>query len=169
MGANTYVLRELPRLKVVETAVEDLNCHFGPPDLPQKKLWCCSSQNRELRRSTTSETAGGLGLSYGTCQRTVHAADLPEVCAVVGRRRAEAEEIFGCWKHGCCPHPLPYFIWPPMISSCLREWIRSSCKGVVSRIVLKNSGTISIRRACDSKMLVSAVPPAVAKFWVCCL
>ena len=28
-------------------------------------------------------------------QRTVHAADLPEVCALVARRGAEAEEILG--------------------------------------------------------------------------
>jgi hypothetical protein len=50
----------------------------------------------EDQRSTISETAGRLGLSYGTCNRILvkalgHPADLREVCASVAQRRVEAK------------------------------------------------------------------------------
>jgi hypothetical protein len=87
-GANTYVLKGLPQLKLEETVVEDLNCHFGPPDLTHTKLWCCSSQNRELRRFRPLV----WNMSANCKGRHEHAADLPEVRALVGCQRAEAEE-----------------------------------------------------------------------------
>jgi hypothetical protein len=79
-------------LKLVESAVEDLNCHFGPPDLAQTKL-VLQSQNRELRRMNY-RFRDCWNVSGNCKRRHEHAADLPEVCALVGRRRAEVEESF---------------------------------------------------------------------------
>ena len=102
-------------------------------------------------RSNTSETAGGLGLSYGACQRTVHAVDLPEVCALVWSPTSRSRRNFWLLKtwlllapsRSIHLTPCDLFLFPRMNSQQLR--------GRHFQNRSKNSVTFSVRRACDCK------------------
>jgi hypothetical protein len=129
------VLMELRRLKVVETAVEDLNCHFGI-QISHRRNWCCSSHNRDLRQmkyhfrdwwNTSGNCKGKLNMRRISPKFVLYlvAEEKKQRKFLTTKNMSVARALF------------THSIWPPVISSCVREWIRSSCEGVVSRIVLK--------------------------------